>query len=304
MIQASAGKRHIEHVPLNVFGRLNAHEKGKLLDALAGRPSKYELSFLGQGGCSNVRYVLDTESGSRFAVKTPLTEDDTYRVLLRREVAALTSVSHPNVVGYRGHAIGGEISFVAMDLVDGMPLEAMFSNLTLVEYAKVLAKVGLALDHCHERHVVHRDVKPSNVMVDLSTKNPTLIDFGLSVPTNTRPTTVAGTPEYLAPESATLPEINPKLDVHSLGVMLFERCRGKLIKMPDELKNFRNAHLFAAFHLELPLLPSGFNYLGENLDDKVHSDLVFVSALSRHPDPNLRFKSGKEFHDAVMAMIE
>jgi serine/threonine-protein kinase len=187
------------------------------------------MRWLGGGGMGRVYEALDSELGERVALKVlkgGLTEDAVER--FRREVKLTRRIQHRNVA--RMFDIGehnGE-RFLTMELIDGEPLTRRMSNEPLPwSVLKPIAEqlcAGLAA--AHAAGVVHRDLKPDNVLMETVTERAVLTDFGIARsgddPTVTQIGAVVGTPRYMAPEQLAGLEVDARADLFSLGVMLFE----------------------------------------------------------------------------------
>jgi serine/threonine protein kinase len=157
----------------------------------------------------------------------------------RKEARTAANLRHPNIIpvydiGVAPGGGGSEIHYYAMEFIDGETLdERMFKKTVSTEEAlRVLVKIARALDYVHERGIVHRDVKPGNIILDKEGK-PFLMDFGLAKDIRgkfriTRPGMAMGTPAYMSPEQAEGDgEIDGRADVYSLGAILFEILAGQ-----------------------------------------------------------------------------
>jgi len=202
----------------------------------AGPVEGYDLlEPLGRGGMGEVYRARDRACDREVALKV-LPEATSARAAerFRREVAAAARLDHPNLVPV--HTAGTTRDgrpFYAMQLVDGPTLgEAAAAGLTPRAAARVVARLARALEHAHRKGVVHRDLKPGNVIVD-ERGEPRLIDFGLALvrgyPQVTSPGAVLGTPSYLAPEIARgeVREAGRSVDVYGLGAILYELLAGE-----------------------------------------------------------------------------
>ena len=186
---------------------------------------------LGAGGSGAVYSALDTAVGQKVAVKVlrPELADELNHERLRREVRA-SRPGHPGIVTvFDLHQHDGFL-FLSMELVGGRSLRELLAErrtLPVDEAVAIGARVATALAHLHERGLVHRDVKPGNILVtpDGAAK---LCDLGLARPvaegtTVTETAMVVGTPAYMAPEQATAAGLTPASDVYALGLTLY-RC--------------------------------------------------------------------------------
>jgi hypothetical protein len=160
-------------------------------------------------------------------------EDPEFRERFHREAIAIAQLRHPNVLAV--HDLGEEdgVNYMVEEFVDGGTLAEQLGAPLPVDYVvRVLGPIASALDYAHARGVIHRDVKPSNILL-AHDGTPILADFGLarlggSLPHLTRTGTSAGTPEYMAPEYASGEDPSPASDQYSLAVVCFEMLTGEL----------------------------------------------------------------------------
>lgn len=199
--------------------------------SIAGR---YRLiRSIGVGGHAEVWEALDSLSASRVAIKLLGASQGPERARVRREVAALRRLRVPGVVHLLDEGIDGDTAYLAMELIDGLP----FPGLPTPSPWSVLEPITLALletlARIHALGLVHRDLKPGNILVRADGL-PTILDFGIAFGglSGTSPLTangeVLGTPAYLAPEQITGQPCSAATDLYSVGVMLFEALTGRL----------------------------------------------------------------------------
>ncbi|MEE8524809.1 MAG: protein kinase [Thermoanaerobaculia bacterium] len=203
-------------------------------DVVAGRYRVEEQ--LGEGGMGVVYRAVDLELEEELAIKLlkPSAGDDS-RVLARfkQEIRLARRIHHYNVCNLYDFGSWGEVKFVTMELVRGRSLAALMQDpeeLDLDQALTLFHGILDGLEAAHELDIVHRDVKPQNVMVDTDGR-PVVMDFGLARELDGAGLTIAGqvlgTPEYMAPERLLGNEIDPRCDVYSLGVILFELATGR-----------------------------------------------------------------------------
>jgi serine/threonine protein kinase/tetratricopeptide (TPR) repeat protein len=205
----------------------------------------YEVTdLLGQGGMGVVYRALDTRLERTIALKViskgeaegPLGSHESYASRLLREAKAVASLNHPNVVSIFDVGETDELLYFAMEFVEGANLRArMAGDLAMTERVRILADVAGALHAAHRAGLVHRDVKPENVMVR-SDGIVKVLDFGIARRTRlvtegaelvTGEDEVAGTPAYMAPEQLRGERLDARSDQFSWGIVAFELLAGK-----------------------------------------------------------------------------
>lgn len=196
--------------------------------------SAYVLERVLGSGASGQVWAGRDEDGRRWAFKLlrdELASDPGVVNRFVQERSVLASIRHPHVV--QVHDLVAERSTLAivMDLVDGEDLRSVMrreGTLQPARVAQVGEQVAAGLQAAHHRGVVHRDVKPENVLVEAGSGDARLTDFGIArlVDGSDRSTMLLGTPQYMAPEVADGRSISSPVDVYSLGIMLYELCCG------------------------------------------------------------------------------
>ncbi|OFZ98017.1 MAG: hypothetical protein A2Z64_12810 [Betaproteobacteria bacterium RIFCSPLOWO2_02_67_12] len=201
---------------------------------------------LGRGAMGAVYRATDPLIGREVAIKTllpNLPEDVMLEVRERflREARSAGSLNHPNIVTIFDVGEQDGTAYIAMELLGGRSLQQILREpepLPLDTAAELAAQVADALDHAHQRSIVHRDVKPANVMVDSSGRGK-LTDFGVAyVPSSTitQAGTALGSPRYMSPEHVLGQQGDPRSDIFSLGVMLYEMLvRRTPFDRPDDI---------------------------------------------------------------------
>ena len=195
--------------------------------------------LLGRGGMGAVYLARDLTLDREVAIKVVKTGDggrDTYE-RLRREAKTAARLSHPNIVPLHAFGEVEGMPYFVMGYVRGESLADRLrrdGRLPEEEARRVLAEVADALDHAHRQGIVHRDVKPDNVLLDDESGRALLTDFGVARAasrgeTMTRSGTVIGTPHYMSPEQAAgRADIDGRTDVYALGVMAYAMLSGRL----------------------------------------------------------------------------
>ncbi|MGA2925652.1 MAG: serine/threonine-protein kinase [Solirubrobacteraceae bacterium] len=221
--------------------------------------------LIGQGGMGIVYRVTSIALNRIYALKvlTPeLAGDELYRERFRREIRLAASLQHQNVVGihYAGEQDG--LLFVVMDLIDGSDLRELLLRTGAIEPNRAVAlltQITAALDAAHHRGLVHRDVKPANILISIEhgAEHAYLTDFGLAkrsdiVTALTMTGLVAGTVDYMAPEQITGGDTDARTDVYALGCVFFQMLTGSVPYTRDNSM----AVLFAHVHEPPPVLES------------------------------------------------
>jgi class 3 adenylate cyclase len=196
---------------------------------------------LGQGGMGSVLRAEDTKLRRSVALKRVAlgaAADPNARTRLMREARAASALSHPNIVTVFAIEEVDEIAFIAMELVEGRPLSALVADgpLPLAEVLSIGAETADALEHAHAAGIIHRDVKPANVMVTPS-RRVKVLDFGLATASGgssqlvgaplTAPGAVVGTAPYMSPEQLRGEELDARTDVFALGCVVYEMATGR-----------------------------------------------------------------------------
>ncbi len=193
---------------------------------MLGRIGRYELvRLIARGGMASVYEATDPALGRRVALKVIRDADPALVERLRREAAAVARLRHPHIV--QVHEVGTDLDvhFIAMDYIDGPTLGDAARGLPRGERVRIMESIARAAAHAHEHGIVHRDIKPGNILVEKG--HPYLTDFGLAKVQEgldlTRSGTPVGTPFYMPPEQVRGERAaGPASDVWSLGAILHE----------------------------------------------------------------------------------
>ncbi len=204
-------------------------------DAMA---SQYEIQKeLGRGGMAIVYKAVQESLGRPVALKVlpqGLTHDEKLLERFHREARSAAMLNHPHIVTIFDEGEMNGVHYMAMEYLTGRDLHEILQEggpLPPEEAVALIAPVAEALGYAHTKDTVHRDVKSSNVMVT-DVGRPVLMDFGIAYASTesrlTQTGTVLGTPEYMSPEQARGNEVDPRSDLYSLGVVLYETVTGTL----------------------------------------------------------------------------
>ena len=198
---------------------------------------RYELRrLIARGGMAQVWEAYDAVLKRSVAVKTvdlAGSTDPTLGPRLQREAVALATLAHPDIVTVYDAGLEGDTAFFVMELIEGRDLAAVVRDgaIPVEEAARIGARVAGALAVAHEAGLVHRDIKPGNVLVH--GKHVTVVDFGIAAVTHaaqtsmTTPGTVLGTATYMSPEQASGSGATPASDMYSFGCLLMALVTGE-----------------------------------------------------------------------------
>jgi len=198
------------------------------------------LSELGHGGMAVVYRATDTMLDRNVAVKMILTEttnrDKTQKLLRRfnREAKTLAGLSHPNIVKVLDYGEHENMPYIVMEYISGGALRKILGRpIPYAEAAAMLAPIAHALQHAHRKKIVHRDVKPENILINDSNQ-PMLSDFGILKFVDVEESQgltgtgkIVGTPAYMSPEQIRGREVDGRADMYSLGIVFFEMVTGR-----------------------------------------------------------------------------
>lgn len=195
------------------------------------------LEQLGEGGMAKVYNALDTRADRNVAIKVILPSKRTSGMFLQQfelEAKALANLTHTNIVKVLNYGVQDGQPFLVMEYVPGGTLkEVMGQKLPWQTAAAILAPIARALEYVHQHHIVHRDVKPSNILLQDDFR-PMLSDFGILKLLEGKEEKVEsaigagiGTPEYMSPEQGMGKEVDFRADIYSLGLIFYEMITGQ-----------------------------------------------------------------------------
>jgi Protein kinase domain len=262
------------------------------------------VSLIGEGAMGSVYLAEDASRGGRVALKVlvrDLADDERFRKRFLRESKLAVSLDHPNVVSIVDAGEEGGVLYLAMELVEGADLRALLrqeSRLDPERAIGLLAQVADALDAAHAAGLVHRDVKPANILVrdEPEGEHAYVCDFGLarhlsSASSLTTDRGVVGTIDYIPPEQIEGGEIDGRADVYSLGCVLFECLAGvRPFDRESEL-----SVVFAHLNEQPPRLSEYRPDLSDAFDD------VFATALAKSPGD--RYATCRELVESARAAL-
>ncbi|WP_017240328.1 protein kinase domain-containing protein [Streptomyces sp. SS] len=272
---------------------------------------RYQLrDLLGEGGMASVYLAYDSALDRQVAIKTLHTElgrEQSFRERFRREAQAVAKLSHTNIVSVfdtgEDTLDGAVMPYIVMEYVEGQPLGSVLAS-DIQQYGampadkalKVTGDVLAALEVSHEMGLVHRDIKPGNVM---TTKRGVVkvMDFGIAramqsgVTSMTQTGMVVGTPQYLSPEQALGRAVDARSDLYSVGIMLFQLLTGRLPFDADSPLAIAYAHV-----QEEPVAPSSVNRA-------VTPAMDALVARALRKNPNERFPSAAAMRDECLRVL-
>jgi serine/threonine-protein kinase len=192
---------------------------------------------LGRGGMASVYKAYEAALDRYVALKVlpgEFLHDETFAERFRREAKVVARLEHPNIIPIHAFGIEGGIPWMAMRLISGGALSSLLrgGRLTHERIITILRGAADALDYAHGKGVVHRDVKPQNILLD-EAERVYLADFGIAKMVEgsgalTQTGMITGTPQYMAPEQATGQPVDQRVDIYALGVVAYEMLTGRV----------------------------------------------------------------------------
>ena len=202
---------------------------------LAGRYCLVEL--IGEGGMAHVYRAIDQNTGHNVAIKImkrELSQDADYVSRFQREAEAASKMTHHNIVNLLDVGMDGNDRYLVMEYVQGITLKQLITEkqrLPAATAAQICIRILSALQHAHEQGIVHRDIKPQNILV-ANDGHIKVADFGIARIANsktlTRDDSVMGTVYYYSPEQATGQKVGATSDIYSTGIVLYEMLTGRV----------------------------------------------------------------------------
>jgi eukaryotic-like serine/threonine-protein kinase len=279
----------------------------KMEKVSSGKIGKYEIiKVLGRGGMGEVLLAEDVDLGRRVAIKRPFKsalEDGLARFQVEAKAATLR---HPNIPAIYEMGVADGLPFIAMEFVEGEPLDRIIDSgkqLDLITKLSIIEQVCSALGYAHENGIIHRDIKPPNVIVQLDKDKGRLIvakiiDFGIAKiqdeegkPGLTQTSAVIGSLHYIAPERFRGGTIDGRVDIFSAGVTLFKLLTGH--------EPFTGGEATASYKI----VNEAHTPLGTYIHDYPPAlDEIVAKSLAKNPED--RYSTGEDFADALHEVIE
>lgn len=230
---------------------------GRMLD------NRYEiLEMIGSGGMAVVYKARCHRLNRLVAIKIlkdELSQDEEFRRRFHAESQAVAMLSHPNIVSVYDVSRSGDVDYIVMELIDGITLKQYMEQKGVLNWREALhfaTQIAKALEHAHSRGIIHRDIKPHNIML-LKDGSVKVADFGIariSSAQNTLTREALGSVHYISPEQAKGSRVDERSDLYSLGVVLYEMLTGRPPFDGDSPVSVAIQHINAK-----PVLPSELN---------------------------------------------
>ncbi|MGD9951105.1 MAG: protein kinase [Burkholderiales bacterium] len=249
------------------------------------------LRKIGEGGMAQVYLAERTRDGRQLVLKVldpRLREDPTFLRRFEREYRLIAGLQNEYVARIYDHGFSGEHPYIAMEYLSGGTLAArIYEGMTSLAALRVLSQIARALDAIHERGVIHRDLKPPNILFR-DNGRPVLVDFGLAksvsaATTLTRHGEVIATPRYMSPEQCLGRPADHRSDLYSLGAIFYEMLSGRRLYEAEGPAGLVYQHV----HGPIPRLPARLaGYQG-----------ILDRLLAKSPDE--RFQSARELYTMI-----
>ncbi len=254
--------------------------------------------LIGIGGMANVYKATDVTDGKTVAVKILREEfygNEEFMRRFKNESKAIAVLSHPNIIKVYDVCFSNRMQSIVMEYVDGITLKEYMEQqkvLSWKETVHFVVQILWALSHAHDRGIVHRDIKPQNVML-LADGTIKITDFGIArfarSETKTLTDRAIGSVHYISPEQARGEHTDQRSDIYSVGVMMYEMLTGKL---PFDAENPVSVAL-KQIQLEAPSPRS--------LNPDIPEALEEITLRAMQKDPDLRYQSAAEMLNDISA---
>lgn len=259
---------------------------GKKLDG------RYEIKeVLGIGGMAVVFRAYDPVEDRMVAVKVLKQEyldNEEFKRRFKNEAKAIATLSHPNIVNVYDVGTSDSLQYIVMEYIDGITLKAYIEQETVISWKSTvhfISQILRAIQHAHDRGIVHRDIKPQNIML-LKDGTIKVTDFGIARFSRSASRTITdkaiGSVHYISPEQARGGFVDEKTDIYSVGVMMYEMLTGKLPFDAESPVSVAIMQMQAD-----PLNPREIN-------DSIPEGLEQITQKAMQKDPALRYQSAAE----------
>ena len=252
---------------------------------------RYEIQeIIGSGGMAVVYKATDTRLHRSVAVKIlrdELAADEEFRRRFQTEAQAVAMLSHPNIVSVYDVSHSESVEYIVMELIEGVTLMQYMQKKGALGWKEALhfsVQISKALEHAHSKGIVHRDIKPQNIMIirDGSIK---VADFGIAALESTqeqRSSQTVGSVHYIAPEQARGEQPDTRSDIYSLGVVMYEMLTGR---MPYDGET---AEQIALKHI------AGIAVPPQEINPDIPDELARITLRAMNADINARYQSASE----------
>ena len=263
---------------------------------------RYEIiKTIGEGGMANVYLANDIILDRKVAIKVlrgDLSNDEKFIRRFKREALSVSNLSHPNIVEV--YDVGEEEGnyYIVMEYIDGKTLKQLLQKrgaLTLTEVIDIMSQLTDGLAHAHEAYIIHRDIKPQNIMIE-DNGLVKITDFGIAMALNstqlTQTNSVMGSVHYLPPEQANGKGSTIKSDIYSLGILMYELLTGSVPFTGDNAVEIALKHMkekMPSIRKQNPTIPQSI----EN---------IVLKATAKNPKN--RYDSVREMHNDLVTALE
>ena len=200
--------------------------------------NKYRIvKLIGSGGMANVYLGIDMNTGANVAIKIlkpEFSSDDEFIRRFDAEAKSVASLNHANIVKVYGVGHEGNFRYIVQEYIEGITVKDLINqngHLDWKNAVPIVIQIGLALDYAHQNGIVHRDIKPQNILISRD-RVAKITDFGIARAASSTTITMTGVQmgsvHYFSPEQARGGNVGPQSDIYSLGVSLFEMVTGRL----------------------------------------------------------------------------
>lgn len=264
--------------------------------------NRYEIhEKIGEGGMAFVYRGVDLQTGENVALKILKKEfcyDEEFIQRFKNEAAAAQKLSHPNIVGIYDVGSDDDIQYIVREYIDGLSLDDLIKakkKLPWRNTLKISAQILSAVDHAHKNKVIHRDIKPLNIMI--TTEGVVkLTDFGIaravSSATKSAANDSAGSVHYLSPEQIRGGFVDERSDIYSIGITMYEMVTGNVPYDGD-------SHVSIAMkHIDGKIIPPS------EVDPKIPYGVSDLIVLATKKETNMRFQSAGEMYDQLVKVMK
>lgn len=252
---------------------------------------RYEiLEVIGTGGMAVVYKAMCHRLNRYVAVKIlrdELANDEEFRKRFQTEAQAVAMLSHPNIVSVYDVSHSDGVEYIVMELIEGVTLMQYMKKKGALGWKEALhfaVQISKALEHAHEKGIVHRDIKPQNIMI-LKDGTIKVADFGIAALESAqekKSDQTVGSVHYIAPEQARGEQPDPRSDIYSLGVVMYEMLTGKMPYDGDTAEQVAMKHI------------TGHPVPPQELNPDIPEELAAITLKAVNSDINARYQSASE----------